>query len=150
MPPDPTRAVLAAYQEFWRVWLEANDPPDPNDPDLARVSTGGQLALSRREIERNRSSDVVFRLASPSRADHKPVMLEMTASTATIRDCSLDDGVVVDRTTGKVLNADVVTYLWKVTLIRQGGRWKVEDNTRVGKWQGESDCGLGRSGRHSP
>ncbi len=35
--PDPTSEVLAAYQEFWRVWLEANDPPNPDDPNLEKV-----------------------------------------------------------------------------------------------------------------
>ena len=141
--PDPTAAVLAAYQRFWQVWLEANDPPDPNDPALAEVASGPQLALEKAQIARNLQGGVAFVPARPSHAQHRPSVVDLSAHRATVVDCALDDGVVVARATNTVLNADVVTYLWRATLTNKGGRWKVTDNTREGKWSGASDCDLG-------
>jgi hypothetical protein len=140
--PDPTAAVLAAYQRFWQVWLEANNPPNPNDPALAEVDTGAQLARDRAAIAENLRQGIEFRQAQPSHARHRPVILSIAAH-AVIQDCAIDDGVVVDRATGNVVNADVVTYLWRATLTRQGGLWKVSDYTREGRWTGATDCGLG-------
>jgi hypothetical protein len=145
---DATSAVLAAYQQFWRVWLEANDPPNPNDPNLEKVATGSQLRLERQQIARNRDQGVRFKKAKPSRADHRLAVLRLSRSDAVVQDCSLDDGVVRDATTGRVVNANVVTYLWNARLKQEGGRWKVDVNTRLGMWPGVSDCGLGSFGRH--
>jgi hypothetical protein len=148
--PDPKTAVLAAYQRFWQVWLEANNPPNPNDPRLAEVDTGAQLSLDRAAIRKNLADGIAFRKASPSRADHRIAMISLSANRALLQDCSLDDGIVIDRSSGSVVNADVLTYLWKVTLVKKGGQWKVEDNTKVRKWPGANDCGWGPSDSHSP
>ena len=40
-------AVLAAYQGYWDTWLVANDPPNPDHPDLERYATGAALAKVR-------------------------------------------------------------------------------------------------------
>ena len=37
------QAVLAAYQGYWDTWLAANDPPNPDHPDLERYATGAAL-----------------------------------------------------------------------------------------------------------
>src|SRR5688500_8790290 len=44
------QAVLAAYQGYWDTWLVANDPPDPDHPDLARYATGAALARDKGAI----------------------------------------------------------------------------------------------------
>jgi hypothetical protein len=147
---DPKAAVLAAYQRFWQVWQEVNDPPNPNDPRLAEVDTGAQLVRDRAQISGNLTAGVAFKKASPSRANHRTVVITATPARVVVEDCSLDDGVVVNRASGAVVNADVVTYLWRVTLVSRGGLWKVEDNTRLGKWRGSNDCGWRSVGSHSP
>ncbi len=49
-PPPTTltdeEAVLAAYQGYWDTWLAANDPPNPDHPDLAEYATGPALRSS--------------------------------------------------------------------------------------------------------
>jgi hypothetical protein len=147
---DPKAAVLAAYQRFWQVWLEANNPPNPTDPRLAEVDTGAQLERDRAEISRNRAAGITFKKATPSRADHRAFVLRLAGASALLEDCSLDDGVVVSRSSGSVINADVITYLWRVTIVKKGGLWKVADNTRLGKWRGANNCGWGSAGAHSP
>src|SRR5262249_29039221 len=112
--------------------------------------TGGQLALERRQIEANRQRGVRFEKANPSRADHRLGLLTLSHAQAVVQDCSLDDGVVVDSSSGRVINADVATYLWKATLTQEGGTWKVAVNTRLGRWRGASDCGLGLRGQPAP
>jgi hypothetical protein len=139
---DPKAAVLAAYQRFWQVWRQVNDPPNPSDVRLAKVATNGELELLRNQVTANKAKGYAFRSAQPSHARHRVIQLIVEGAKGTIEDCALDDGVVIERTTGRVINADVVTYLWRVQLLNQGGQWKVADNTRVNKWRGASDCGL--------
>ena len=45
-------AVLAAYQGYWDTWLAANDPPNPDHPDLERYATGAALRTKVRESHR--------------------------------------------------------------------------------------------------
>src|SRR5262249_28771014 len=145
----PQQAVVAAYQEFWRVWLEANNPPNPDYPKLTEVDTGAQLTLARTAIEKHRNQGVVYRSASPSHADHQLLSLVVTGPAATLPDCSVDDTVVLDRSSGRVVNDDVVTHLWRVSLVLEGGQWKVQDNTETDRFNGISDCGFGSLVHHS-
>ena len=57
-------AVLAAYQGYWDTWLAANDPPNPDHPDLERYATGAALAKVQESIASHRSVGQVIRLPS--------------------------------------------------------------------------------------
>ena len=48
------QAVLEAYQGYWDTWLAANDPPNPDHPDLERYATGAALVSVRESIEQHR------------------------------------------------------------------------------------------------
>ena len=55
-----SRGDAGAYTDFWHVWLKANNPPDPDDPELAEVATGSQLGpdaqLDRRSRQQTASA----------------------------------------------------------------------------------------------
>jgi hypothetical protein len=140
-PPDPTRSVLAAYQEFWRVWLEANDPPDPNDPDLAKVDTGPQLAGARATIARHRARGEVVRLPPHSAyAHHARVALFASGTRATVIDCAIDDSMLVVAATRQVLDDSIQTQLIDADLVLEAGRWKVASTRFVKTWTGGTRC----------
>ena len=91
------QAVLAAYQGYWDTWLAANDPPDPDHPDLARYATGAALAKVRESIARPSAASA----GSPAAGDtsqwrHRA---EGRVHAETERSCSIaliDDSLLVD------------------------------------------------------
>jgi hypothetical protein len=50
--------------------------------------------------------------------------------------------VLVDTHTGEVINDEVVTNLWRTSLVRDEGRWKVASNDLVDEWTGVAGCAV--------
>jgi hypothetical protein len=141
--PDPKAAVLAAYQRFWDVWLAANNPPNPNDPRLAEVDAGAQLAGARQSIRRHQDLHQRVVLPKPTRYVHNAaVTLLNPGATATVIDCAIDDSMLVS-SSGRVLDASVQTQLIDADMVREGGRWKVSYTRFVKKWAGVGSCARG-------
>jgi hypothetical protein len=141
-PSDPTKAVLAAYQRVWQLWLQDNNPPNPDDPRLAEVEADGQLTGARMSIERNKDLGHALRLPPHSVYRHvATVAFDLTKRSARVTDCALDDGVVVQVSTGAVINGDVQTQLIVSTMDLIDGYWKVTSSKFVKTWPGETSCG---------
>ena len=117
--------MLDAYQEFWRVWLKANNPPNPDDPDLARVATGAELDTVRASIHASLETGTMTRLPTESRYHHRAAVLTVSAITATVTDCALDDAQIVVQRTGQVLNGEVATHAIAAELRHVDNRWRV-------------------------
>ncbi|MEZ5209294.1 MAG: hypothetical protein R2690_20500 [Acidimicrobiales bacterium] len=62
---DEEAAVLDAVDGYWRTWLAANDPPDPDHPDLEKYATGAALERMRQSIAENKAVGYVARAESP-------------------------------------------------------------------------------------
>jgi hypothetical protein len=140
-PADPTSAVLAAYQQFWRVWLEANDPPNPNDPNLQKVDTGAQLAGAKATISEHLRRGQVVRLPAHSRYRHTATATLAGGTTeASVIDCAIDDSQLLDGTTGRILDGTTETQLIYADMQLLAGRWKVSGIRFMKKWQGVRRC----------
>jgi len=139
-PPNPSSAAEVAYAQFWHVWTRANDPPNPELPDLAGIATAGQLELLRTSIRANADKGVRFEEPNPTRRSHKFTIVDASPDQVVIRDCTVDDGVSRDIETGALIDDSLATYLFKATLVLEGGSWKLADNERLGKWPGITNC----------
>jgi len=141
-PTTPTeeQAVLAAYQGYWDTWLAANDPPNPDHPDLERYSTGVALARDREAIARHRSIQQVVRLPDRSRWGHSPSLLSVAGDVASLDDCAIDDSLLVDAPSGRVLNDGVGTFRLRASLRRLAASWHVEVVEVIEKWNGVAGC----------
>ena len=64
----------------------------------------------------------------------------MNGDKATLEACSVDDGIVYEPATGKVLNNQVTTALDKATMTRVVGIWKLATRSQLEKWQGVAGC----------
>lgn len=133
-------AVLAAYQGYWDTWLAANDPPNPDHPDLERFYTAASLERARAAISTNRLVGQVIRLPERSIYRHDTRPVEVGDEHALLSDCSVDDAVVIDRVSGRTLNDQVVTELLEASLVKDGEVWKVEDVRRLHEWDGAVVC----------
>jgi hypothetical protein len=134
------QAVLAAYQGYWDTWLVANDPPNPDHPDLGRYATGAALAKVRESIANHRSVGQVLRLPVNSISEHRSRVVALDGRTAVLSDCSIDDGLVLAYGSGTVLNDAVGTWLIRATLEWSGGAWLVKEVAVEGTWEGVAGC----------
>jgi hypothetical protein len=139
--PDATEAaVLAAYAAYWDAILAANDPPDPFAPGLREHATGAAFEAVFETTQANKVANRAVRLPEGSVYAHRAEVTAVEGDRASVRDCAVDDAIVVQLDTGEVLDADVVTRLSTATLALEGGVWKVADSAVEQVWEGVSGC----------
>lgn len=133
-------AVLAAYQGYWDTWLAANDPPNPDHPDLERYATGAALAKVRESIANHRSVGQVVKLPTPSVSAHHPVIESFKPGEAVVLDCQVDDSRLIDAASGLVLNDEVGTVETRAVVVLEAGRWRVSSAEIRAQSTGVSGC----------
>ncbi len=71
-------------------------------------------------------------------------MISIDGDTAVVRDCAVDDSVLVDMGTGRVVDGEgkVETVLYTVVLVRTGldAPWKVSFTKAEQRWDGVTGC----------
>lgn len=128
--PDAAAAVLDAVHDYWDVVVAAGDPPDPDHPALAEHLTGPALEHSRGVLERHRSEG--NRVRDPSGVTPMGVLVDVVDDrTASAWHCLVDDAVVLDATTGDVVEDEVRAMDVRLSLVHDGERWRVQNNERV-------------------
>jgi hypothetical protein len=132
--PTEEEAILAAYQGYWDTWLAANDPPNPDHPDLAKYATGAALENERASIAENLKAGIAFRLRRDAINQHEASAGRVANHRVAVRDCAIDDGLIVDSATGTVLDDEVFTRLYVADLVEANGEWRVEKL----EWESES------------
>jgi hypothetical protein len=140
-PSDTTAAdVVARYQEFWQVWLRANNPPNPDYPDLAMVATGEELDKVKSDLRQNLAEGTYNRLRTNSRYRHDAVFGGVERGVAVVMDCAFDDGEIVSEDTGEVINSDIATQEILGSLVNLNGQWTVSAIRIQKQSPGESTC----------
>jgi ABC-type transport system substrate-binding protein len=134
--------VLDAYLESWEAYDVASDPADPTHPALAETSTGPALQQAVESLEAFRISGRVGRTPENSIAEHRAEVVWLLGDEATVRDCSIDDGLVVIEATGEVVNDVVSTVLFEGSMAVEDGRWKLRSLKVVETWDGVAGCAL--------
>jgi hypothetical protein len=132
--------VLEAVAGYWRTFLEANDPPDPNHPGFDRYFTGEAKAKSTANAASRRDAGLVVRLPETSRFSSSPELVSIDETGAVVRNCLIDDSKLVDRATGRVLNDSVTSSLLLLHLEVVDGRWRVASNFEQERWDGIAGC----------
>ncbi|MGZ4703453.1 MAG: hypothetical protein ACXWCM_01180 [Acidimicrobiales bacterium] len=143
--PDSERQRIfdessAAYVEFWNIWLEANNPPDPGNSRLSDRYTGRQLAGAKAGIQEHLDRGLIVRDAPDTLADHQLEFLDVEADRVIFSDCTVDDGQLVEASTGAIVDGSVLTILRRVSMVKEGGAWKVESADKTKTWVGATTC----------
>ena len=148
-PPDtptttastPAQAVLAANQRLWKVWLEANDPPNPDDPQLSAVAVDPLLSGTRQSIEQHlQRGERVTLPKEPLYRHDATATLNPSNSSAEVQDCATDDSIVEDAATGKVIDGSVETQLIEAQMVLTPSGWRASRTTFVKSWPGVVAC----------
>ena len=135
--------IISRYVGYWDARLAANSgTPDPNDPALREFATGRQLETVIAETRANLDEGLAFR-ARPNPADFRKVtVVEVDGDRAVVQECFVDDGLVVRRDTGEVVNDTVATHNVRGELVRIDGAWRVSEARLVQRWEGVAGCAL--------
>lgn len=143
---DPEhQEIINRYIGFWEARFAANSgTPNPSHPGLADYATGAELTTVIAETQRNLDEG----LALQRRPDPKNIrwvrVVSIDGDRAVVQECFVDDGLVVRRDTGEIVDDTIATHSVKGELVRVDGVWRVERAQLLQRWEGVAGCALDR------
>jgi hypothetical protein len=135
--------IVDRYVGYWQARFDANSgTPNPDYPALAEYATGSQLDAVIAETRANLDAGVAFQARENSVASQKVTVVSVEGGEAVVQECVVDDGLLVRRATGEILNDDISTHNVRGRLLRVEGKWRVAGTTLVQRWEGVAGCAL--------
>ena len=130
-------AYLAAMSAFDQATA---DPPNPDHPALAATTVDPALTEVSNLAATWKGFGQALRYPEDSVHEITPLSVEIGGATATIETCNVDDGVLYEPATGRVLNDSVTTAHDRATMTFADGTWKLTTREQVEKWEGVAGC----------
>jgi hypothetical protein len=134
--------IRATIDTYWKEWLKARNPPDPASAALLAQVTGPQRDREIRSLQKMAALGQAGRLPPDPSFRHDIVSVAVTGESAVAMECVVDDVVLFDVETGNALNDEVVTYVFRTTLVRTDGRWLINDSRTQREEPGVKECTL--------
>lgn len=131
---DPATLAGEAYVAFEGAFAAAAAIPDPDFPALRETATGDALADAVEQLRAWQLSGRVARSVGPVTEGVRVIGASPSTDGVLVRACHVNDDQVV------VVNADVVTRLYNVTMVQEEGHWKVSQLRVVERWEGVAGC----------
>jgi hypothetical protein len=123
---SPEAEVEAAYLAYWDMVNRLSAAPNPEDPDIVDHAAGKALLELVDGLATLVERGHVIR-TGPAYA-HSVESVEVEGERAVLQDCVIDDSTIEDEGTGEVVGGGESTSgVLRVTLVLDGGSWKVED-----------------------
>lgn len=136
-------SVVDRYVAFWEARFDANTAPvDPDDPQLREYATGSQLEQVVDETTARRDDGLALRRPADSVSRRRVTVVSNDGRTASVQDCSVNDGIVYRVVTGEVVDDSVATLSIEAELERLDGKWKVASTRLIQQWEGIAGCAL--------
>lgn len=142
---DPTEAAGEAYIAFEEAVAAAGAIPDPDFPALRETATGQALADAVEQLRAWQLSGRVTRTVGPVADGVRVTGASLSTEGVRVRACEVNDDQVVIADSGQVVNAEVVTRLYDVTVVQEEGRWKVQRLVVIERWEGVAGCASDRA-----
>lgn len=135
--------VIDRYVGYWNARFNANaGVPNPDDPALRHFATGRQLDAVVAETQSNLDSGVAFERAAEPHNIQRVTVVEIDGDRAVVQECVVDDGLVVSRDTGEVVDDTVSTHNVQAEMLRVDGVWKVSEARLLQQFEGVAGCAL--------
>ena len=135
------RLVVQRYVGYWDARFAANSgTPNPKDPALAEFATGPQLAVVVAETQKNLEAGVAFKPRAKPANKRRVTVISIKGDRAVVQECFVDDGLVIRRDTGAVVDEKVATHNVRGELTRVNGLWRVSKAQLVQRWEGVAGC----------
>jgi hypothetical protein len=124
-PDSPEALAVAAYNQSWDESFRALDPPKET-PELSQLMTGEALG--------ERLASIMSRAMEGHRVDGSmathPHVVSVSSTEVVLDDCAVENSVEYDAGGQVVDPAENVAYNYRVTVVNEGGAWKVSDFER--------------------
>jgi hypothetical protein len=137
---SPEEEVAAVYRAFWDATITANNPPNPNDPSLAASMTGELLSHLKDRIAQRGLVGEAVRLPHPSTSVVLDLDVTVSGSEAAITACVVDDAIVYDQASGRVLNDRVTSGRTEASAVLTPDGWRVSWNGYLSEVEGPEAC----------
>ena len=123
LPASRADAAFAAYEHYWRWYVEAQNPPTAETNAAAHLA-GPELRRVTRMIEARRDAHQGLR----GRYSHQGQTVTFVGANAQVDDCLRLHTAIYDVRTGKRVRTDRQgPFPVTATLVRDGGTWKVSE-----------------------
>lgn len=142
-PTPPAQQVVATrIRAFFAARDAANSAPaaNPDAPELADAASGTALQDLRDETTRRRDAGQAIRNGQQNLAAIRVGFVSIDGASATAAACSIDDGVIFEVATGRVVNDAVMTHNYRIDLELTGDVWRVSQIVRIQQWNGRAGC----------
>ena len=136
---EAAKAAYLAYGHAYRT--AATAPVTPHLAEVQAVMTGLQQSQITANLEGFQARGEATRLPpnSQERDEFLDAQLQPDGSVL-LKTCSVNDAIVYNVATGTVINDNVVTAAIDVTMVEEGGAWKVADSVVTARWDGVVPC----------
>ena len=135
--------VIDRYVGYWTARTAANTGvPNPADPALSEFATAEQLSVVVAETQANLDDGLSFRPADQPANFREVRVVSIAGDTAVVQECVVDDGLVVRRDTGEIINDSVTTQNVRGELHRVDGVWRLAAASVIQSWEGVSGCAV--------
>lgn len=130
--------IERAYRNAIRAVQEDAAIPDPGYSALATYNTGTILEQWRLKVTDAKTRELIVRSPTPSVASITIRSIDITGTSATLTICEVDDGEVVNASTGQILNDRVASADQRATMTRIDGSWRLSTRDLLAKRTGVS------------
>jgi hypothetical protein len=135
--------VIDRYVGYWNARFNANSGvPNPDDPALRDFATGRQLEAVITETQSNLDQGLAIDRAAEPHNFQRVTVVEIDGDRAVVQECVVDDGLIVRRDSGEVVDDSVSTHNVQGQMLRVDGVWKVSEARLLQKFEGVAGCAL--------
>lgn len=131
------QTVIDAHGEDMGAYQRAAAASSPNDAAFKKSFSNQFLKELQIRIQQRADNGQAVRDAQPSNARIEYVAVSVSAPTASLTTCEVDDRIVYRTADGSAVNAKVTTARWTVSMALEDGVWKIAGRQQVQTWDGQ-------------
>jgi len=131
------RAAIDAHDAAIKAIDAARANADPNDPALVALLSKDMLRDTRIDIDQRTKQGIASKRPSPTRSLIDYLSVSIEGPNANLTTCEIDDAVAYRVADGSVVNDDVVTARWGISMIMTEIGWKLAGRHQQATWTGE-------------
>jgi hypothetical protein len=137
---DERVAVEAAYRSAIAAFEAALTNPSADSGRLAAWWADPALSAARSQVNTWAGFGQALRYPEGSRRSLDVLSVSVAGDSATVTACFVDDGQVIDASTGRVLNDKVATVVESAVLHQAHGGWVLTERAQLDRSEGEQAC----------
>ena len=137
---DDEAQVRDVIDTYWKEWTLALREADAGRPTLVAILDGDAKERVVAQLQKNQALNEIALRSDELPTPHRTLTVTISGDSATVRECVVDDAVLLERTTGQTLNTAVDSFVLEKKLNRQSSGWKISESSQLNKVEGGELC----------